>query len=116
MAGASGGTSKDIAEIKAMLADIQERSCSIADIQKTQAVLSEQMEQAGKLIEKISLTVYGNGKPGLTTVMEKVVTRLEVLEKKGDKPNPWVNAAITVTVTLVFNAIFYLILSHGIIK
>jgi len=93
-------------EKEAVFADLSDK---IAGIAQTQAVIVEQLRVITATNQKVTETVYGNGKPGLTTV---------VAETKKD-----MDAVMTVAKTLLFTlmglgvtAVFYLVLSHGIIK
>ena len=90
-------------------AKLSELADKIAGIAQTQAVIVEQLKTISDTNKKVVETVYGNGKPGLVTV---------VAETKKD-----MDAVMAVAKTLLFTlmglgvtAVFYLVLSHGIIK
>ena len=90
-------------------AALSELADKIVGVAQTQAVIVEQLKAISETNKKIVETVYGNGKPGLTTV---------VAETKKD-----MDAVMNVFKTLLFTlmglgvtALFYLVLSHGFIK
>jgi hypothetical protein len=107
-------TPNQFQELKEMIASIaQPHECDktgeIAEIAQMQAVIVEQLKAIAETNRKVAETVYGNGKPGLTTI---------VAETKKD-----MDAIMAVAKTLLFTlmglgitAVFYLVLSHGIIK
>jgi hypothetical protein len=110
---ATGGNSAELREIKDLLVGMQ--NCMGDDIGKLsnmQATLIEQVSTVSKTVEKMSQTIYGNGHPGLTTSVNELDVRLSHMEK----PKVWLNTLISTLITLGITAIFYLILSHGIIK
>lgn len=113
MAATTAGSNRGIDDIKDLLTDLKsDWGDNFSRLLAMQATLTEQVSSVSKAAEKMSLTVYGNGKPGLTTCVSDITTRLNHLEK----PKKWLDTLLTTVITLAVTAIFYLILSHGIIK
>ena len=81
----------------------------VVEIARVQSVVVEQLKEIVITTDKISLTVYGNGKPGLTTLVAQMTKDVETV----------MNIVRTVAFTLLglgVTALFYLVLSHGIIR
>jgi hypothetical protein len=114
---------KQIEELKEMLtaliqerprdcdtsAELAELTDKIAEITKVQAVIIEQLKVVADTNKKVADTVYGNGKPGLVTIVSQ--TRKDV-----DGFLSVAKAALLSLLGLGITALFYLVLSHGIIN
>ena len=93
-------------EKTAEFAEIADR---YAEITKAQAVIIEQLKGIVTTNEKVVNTIYGNGKPGLVTILSE--TRKDV-----DGILGIAKAVLLSLLGLGITALFYLVLSHGIIK
>lgn len=92
--------------------DAEEMDCltdKMVEISRVQAVTLEQLKVIAASIEKIGLTVYGNGKPGLTTIVAQSGKDVDTLMGI-------VKAVLFTLMGLGITALFYLVLSNGIIK
>ncbi len=89
--------------------EIAELADKIAEITQAQAVIAEQLKEIAETNRKVADTVYGNGKPGLVTIVSQ--TRKDV--------DGFLSIAKAVLLSLLglgITALFYLVLSHGIIN
>lgn len=95
-------------EIKALLQELIDQS----DKEPTNislAVLTTQVTILAATLERIVAIVYGNGKPGLITLVDISTRKLEVYDKV-----MW--TVVGIVASLVIGSIFYLILSHGVMS
>jgi hypothetical protein len=89
--------------------EIKELADKIAEITQAQAVIIEQLKVVADTNKKVVDTLYGNGKPGLVTIVSETKKDVSTL----------MDLAKTVLLSLLglgITALFYLVLSHGIIK
>lgn len=99
-------------EIKNLIERLLEQTKSgtngaaINELRNIQAVQAEQLKHLTILTEKISETLYGNGKLGLITVVSN-------LEKEFTKGQFIKNTVVTVVISLIVSSLFYLILLNG---
>ncbi len=89
--------------------DIDCLTDKIVEVARVQSVVVEQLKDIVETTDKISLTIYGNGKPGLTTLVAQMTKDVETV----------MGIVRTVSFTLLglgITAVFYLVMSHWIIK
>ena len=90
-------------------AEFAEITDKIAEVTKAQAVIIGQLKVVSDTNEKVVNTIYGNGKPGLVTILSE--TRKDV-----DGILGVARTALFTLLGLGITAVFYLVLSHGIVK
>lgn len=75
-------TKADKDELKQILSDTKPTDCSddIQAIISVQATQTEQLANIMTFMKDIKLTVYGNGKPGLTTIVSGLVSAMGILK------------------------------------
>jgi hypothetical protein len=78
-------TKADKQELIELFAGLKPADCSgdIEAIVKLQATQTEQMATMTKNMDKVVLTVYGNGKPGLVTIVSGLVSSMGILKWVG---------------------------------
>lgn len=100
------------AEIKELLECLLDQTShnvngtALNELRNIQAVQAEQIKQLTALSERISATLYGNGKIGLTTIvsnLEKEITKGQLIK----------NTVVTVVISLIVSSLFYLVLLNG---
>jgi hypothetical protein len=104
-------TKADKQELIELFAGIKTPDCSddISKLLQASTLQGEQIKNLADSMKSVKETIYGNGKPGLTTVVNGLVDRAS--------QNRWLsNSIIYICLGLGSGAIFYLVLSHGIIK
>ncbi len=89
--------------------ELSELADKIAEITQAQAVIIEQLHVIAETNKKVADTVYGNGKPGLVTIVSQT-------KKDVDGFLSVAKAVLLSLLGLGVTALFYLVLSHGIIK
>ena len=77
-------TKADIEILKGLIADVKPSGNDCSDdvqaIIKVQATQVEQLRTITDTINKVTLTLYGNGKPGLTTTVASLVSQAGFLK------------------------------------
>ncbi len=123
MASSTTNPGRQIEELKEMLTEyfqsrphqcekegeLSELTDKIAEITQAQAVIIEQLHVIAETNKKVADTVYGNGKPGLVTIVSQT-------KKDVDGFLSVAKAVLLSLLGLGVTALFYLVLSHGIIK
>ncbi len=123
MASSTTNSGRQIEELKEMLTtyiqsrphecekegELSELADKIAEITQAQAVIIEQLHVIAETNKKVADTVYGNGKPGLVTIVSQT-------KKDVDGFLSVAKAVLLSLLGLGITALFYLVLSHGIIK
>ncbi len=122
MASSTTNPGRQIEELKEMLTayiqsrphecekegELSELADKIAEITQAQAVIIEQLHVIAETNKKVADTVYGNGKPGLVTIVSQT-------KKDVDGFLSVAKAVLLSLLGLGITALFYLVLSHGII-
>jgi hypothetical protein len=101
-------------ELKALITE--QRPCPddvLNRIEQIQAVQTNQIEQMMETVKGLSLTIYGNGHPGLTTVVNALTQRLDDSNKStGNWGSFWRDILKTVVIAAVMYFIALAML-HG---
>jgi hypothetical protein len=75
-------TKADIEVFKGLIAEVKPADCSedIEAIVKVQTRQIEQIDNIIKTVDKMVVTIYGNGKPGLVTTVTGLVSAMGILK------------------------------------
>lgn len=101
-------SSKEFEEVKNLLQGLIEKAAE-ENSYTPLVVLTAQVKLIAISLERITDTVYGNGKLGLITIVNEHSKKLAAYDKI-----TWL--VVGIMTTLIIGSIFYLILSHGLIK
>jgi hypothetical protein len=101
-------TEKEYEDLRSLIEDVLEKIDN-SELYPLVIGCQNQLKVIGPAIDKITQTLYGNGKPGLTTVVDRNTIRLNTYDKAS-----W--AVIGIVLSLIIGSVFYLVLSHGIIR
>jgi len=104
-------TKADKQELIELFAGLKPADCS-DDIQKllqSSILQGEQIRGLTETMKQVKETLYGNGKPGLTTVVTGLVDR-------AGQSRWFNNLFVQIIMGLGVGAVFYVVLSHGIVK